>query len=126
MTPPFEITDAPRIVPIEDASRPDPRIAEWRRKAAIWEALQGGEIDANRADRINEALYRQANHDRELSIRLETMSRQFARKTTPYDVELSNALHMVAQHLGLEARRYTDDREAFSEGDGSYIMPRGM
>ena len=106
--------NAPLRIQIDDATK---------RKADLWDALQEGEIDAHRADRIDEALYRQSMHDRELSVRLETMSRRLERSSNSYDKDLSLALHKVARHLNLMASQYQSDREAFSDGGNAYIMP---
>lgn len=106
--------NAPVRIQIDDAAK---------KKADIWDRLQEGEIDAHRADRIDDALYAAAQRDRELSIRLETISRQLARKSSPYEQKLSEALHMVARHLTLTASQYQSDREAFSDGGNAYIMP---
>jgi Ni,Fe-hydrogenase III large subunit len=117
--PPFEITDAPRIVPIEDASKPDPRIAEWRRKAAIYDDLQEGEVGAHKHDALTRMATLGYQNAINAAMLLENMSRWYER----FEVVKSKALKEAAAILRTEAGRGHDIVSDIEDGGNIYIMP---
>lgn len=106
--------NAPLRITIDDATK---------RKADCWERAQEGELSAHDHDLLHETLYRQSQVDREISIRLETMSRRYRDSSDQYKKDLSDALHKVARHMNLLASRAQDLRDKFNEGGNAYIMP---
>lgn len=106
--------NAPLRIQIDDATK---------RKADCWDRAQEGEIDALRAGRIEDALNDAEDRDRALSVRFANMARRHALRRTEYDMQLSNALHLVSRHLNMLAGQYQSDADAFQNGGNAYIMP---
>jgi hypothetical protein len=94
-----------------------------RKKAALWDALQDGEIGADDAKIIDDALSFYSEHMRREASRLDTMDRQLRLKGSAYYQEQALGLHRAALHVNLIASRAQAVRDKFQDGGNAYIMP---